>query len=279
MSGHLTIRGKVGLAVALLLVVVWTGFPIYWMVVTAFRPNLDAFQANVQLIPARLTLENFTAVFSGSSPVLRFFLNSVIVSTLTAVLTLLVALPAGYALSRAEFRLNGPIFLGILLAQMLPLILLIVPIYALFQGLGLINTMPGLVIAFTSFTVPFAVWLMRGFVDAVPRELEDAAMVDGAGRFASLRYVVAPVLGPAMLAVAGFAFLDSWNSLLVPLALTTSIDMKTLTPGILFAFAGEFKNDWGGMMATSLVASVPVVLVFLGLQRYMREGLEGAVKG
>jgi multiple sugar transport system permease protein len=112
----------------------------------------------------------------------------------------------------------------------------------------------------------------------VPRELEESAMIDGAGRLTALRLVVTPLLGPAMLAVGGFAFLDSWNSLLFPLVLTTDIQMKTLAPGLLLAFAGQFKDDWGGMMAASVVMSIPVVAAFLLLQRYMRHGLEGAVK-
>jgi multiple sugar transport system permease protein len=249
------------------------------MLVTAFRPSNEVFNLPISLWPDNITFDNFGHLFVGAQPIATFFVNSVVTSMAAAILTVMVALPAGYAFARLRFRLRVPLFATFLTAQMIPLILLILPIYAIFVQLHLLNTYAGLVIAYAAFTVPFAVWLMRGFCLTVPLDLEDAAMVDGAGWIATLLYVVVPLLKPAIVAVGAFAFLDAWNNLLFPLVLTTDISMKTLPPGLLLAYAGEFKSDWGGMMAASLVTSLPVIVVFIIVQRYMREGLEGALKG
>lgn len=272
-------RTRVFLAISLIAAVVWTIFPIYWMLATAVRPTTEVFQVPLTLWPTRLTWQNFVTVAQGSSPIGRFFLNSAITSSLTAIVTVAVALPAGYAFARMRFSFSRTLFIGLLMTQMIPLVLLILPIYDLFLHLHLLDSYLGLVVAYTAFTIPFAVWLMWSFCLGVPRELEEAARVDGASVFVALRRVIAPVLVPAMIAVGGFAFLDAWNNLLFPLVLTTSYDMKTLAPGLLFAYSGEYRDDWGGIMAASLITAVPVILGFVAVQKYMTRGLEGAVKG
>jgi multiple sugar transport system permease protein len=272
-------RTKIAVALSLALAVLWTAFPLYWMFATAVRPTTEVFKFPLSLWPATLTWQNFINVAQGTSPILRFLLNSIITSSATALLTVAVALPAGFAFARMRFRFSRTLFIALLVTQMIPLVLLILPIYQVFLALHLLDSYVGLVLAYTAFTVPFAVWMMWGFCLGVPRELEEAAMVDGASLLVALRRVVAPVLGPAMIAVGGFAFLDSWNNLLFPLVLTTSYDMKTLAPGLLFAYSGEYRDDWGGIMAASLITALPVILGFVALQRYMTRGLEGAVKG
>jgi multiple sugar transport system permease protein len=277
------LRLSAGKAVFLALFTVallWTLFPIYWMLVTAVRPSAELFQRPLQLWPDTLTFSNFTSLVTGSSPIVRYFTNSVVTSVATAVLTLVVSVPAAFAFSRLRFRFKGALYVGILLAQMLPLVVLLLPLYILFLRAELLDTYLGLVLGYCSFAIPFAVWLLKSFIDSVPRELEEASLVDGCTRFGAMWRIVVPAILPAMVATGAFAFVDAWNNLLFPLALTTSIEMKTLPPGMLLAFAGDFKHDWGGMMATNFITAVPVIAVFVVFQRYLVDGLtEGAVKG
>lgn len=272
--------GKVAFYALFAVALAWTLFPIYWMLVTAVRPSAELFQRPLELWPATLTFDNFTALVTGASPIVRYFLNSLGTSAATALLTLVVAVPAAFAFSRLRFRFKGPLYVGILLAQMLPLVVLLLPLYILFLRASLLDTYLGLILGYCSFAVPFAVWLLKSFIDSVPAELEDAAMADGCTRFGAMWRIVVPAILPAAVATGAFAFVDAWNNLLFPLALTTSIEMKTLPPGMLLAFAGDFKHDWGGMMATNFITAVPVIAVFVVFQRYLVDGLtEGAVKG
>lgn len=271
---------NVAVGLFLLVALFWSVFPIYWMLVTAVRPSVELFQRPLQLWPDVITLDNFRNILSGSTPIPRFFVNSLGTSIATVVLTLSVSIPAGFAFSRLRFRLRGPLYVGLLIAQMLPLVVLVLPLYGLFQRVGLLDTYLGLVLAYSAFAVPFGVWLIKSFIDSVPTELEEAALVDGCSMAGALRRVILPVIRPAILATGAFAFLDAWNNLLFPLTLTSSLEFKTLPPGILLAFAGQFKQDWGGMMATSFITALPVVIVFLVFRRHLVDGLTGgATKG
>lgn len=270
---------KVLIGLFLAVALVWALFPIYWMLITAIRPSVELFRRPLSLWPGAITLANFRSILSGSAPVPRFFVNSMVTSVATVVLTLAVSVPAGFAFSRLRFRFRGPVYIALLIAQMLPLVVLVLPLYGIFQRFGLLNSYPGLILAYAAFAVPFGVYLIKSFIDNVPTELEEAALIDGCSMVGALRRVIIPVIRPALLATGAFAFLDAWNNLLFPLTLTTSIDLKTLPPGILLVFAGQFKQDWGGMMATNFITAVPVVLVFLAFQRHLIEGLtEGATK-
>jgi multiple sugar transport system permease protein len=162
---------------------------------------------------------------------------------------------------------------------MFPVVVLLTPLYILYLKSGMINTYFGLVVVFTAFTIPFCIWMLKGFIDTVPRELDEAAIIDGCSRLGTLRRVILPLISPGMLATAVFAFLDAWNNLLFPMTLTTDVSMKTLPPGMVMAFGGEFKHDWSGMMATSIMVALPVVLLFMSLRKYLVEGLTtGSVK-
>jgi multiple sugar transport system permease protein len=270
--------GLVGVIVSASLL--WILFPMYWMLSTSFKNPVDVFKVPPDLWTTQLTLINYLNLGRGYTPIWTFFNNSVIVSLGNVLLVVVLATFAGYALSRLQFRLRRTILIGTLLTQMFPLVVLLVPLYVLYLRLNLLNTYSGLILAFASFTLPFGIWMIKGFVDSVPLEIEEAAMVDGCSRFQALLRVVLPVIVPGVVATAVFAFLDAWNNLLFPLTLITDITMKTLPPGMIIAFGGEFKHDWGGMMAASTVVSIPVVIAFVLVQRYMLEGLtRGAMKG
>lgn len=268
------------LALILLFTVVWTLFPMFWMLSTSLKTNLDVFDVPPSLWPEEPSIQSYKNLIFGATPIYKYFINSVITSLGTVLISIVLATLAGYALSRLRFRFRKAISIGVLVTQMFPLVVLLIPLYLLYIKTHLLNTYTGLILGFTSFTIPFGIWMVKGFVDSVPVEIEEAAMVDGCSRFQAMRMVVLPLILPGIVATGVFAFLDAWNNLLFPLTLVNDIDMKTLPPGMILSFGGEFKHDWSGMMAASTIISVPVVLVFVLLQRYLVEGLTGgAVKG
>jgi multiple sugar transport system permease protein len=262
------------------LVLAWTLFPVYWMLVTSLKTNLEMFQLIPQLWPAAPTADNYIQLATGASPVGRMFANSVVTSVATALVTMVLATLAGYSFSRARYRLKGPVMYGTLASQMFPLVVLLIPLYLVYLRTHLLDTYLGLVLAYCAFSVPFGAWMMKVFIDSVPREIEEAAWVDGCSRLQSLLRVVLFVTLPGIVATGVFAFLSAWNNLLFPLTLTSSMGMKTLPPGLLLAFTGQFKADWAGMMAAATITTVPVVLGFAVVQRFLVEGLmKGAVRG
>jgi len=271
-----------GTIITILIVVfaAWTLFPIYWMVATSLKTALEIFDIPPEIVPSNPTFEHYLNLDQGSIKVSVFFRNSVITAAGTVVLAVITALLASYALSRMRFWGRRTISVGILVTQMFPLVVLLIPLYLLYRNLGLLNTYIGLVLSFTSFTLPFSIWMLKGFIDSIPIELEESAVIDGCTRPQILFHIVTPLIVPGLIATMVFAFLDAWNNLLFPLMLVSRPDMKTLPPGMILAFGGEFKHDWGGMMATSAIVSLPVVVVFVFMQRFLVQGLtKGAVKG
>jgi multiple sugar transport system permease protein len=272
--------GRAAVTVLLVPALGWTLFPVYWMLVTSFKTNLAMFQPVPQLWPAAPTVENYVNLAGGASPVGRLFANSVVTSLATALVTVLVATLAGYSFSRGRYALKTPVMYGTLASQMFPLVVLLIPLYLVYLKTHLLDTYTGLVLSYCAFSVPFGAWLMKEFIDAVPREIEEAAWVDGCSRLQALVRVVMFVAIPGIVATGVFAFLSAWNNLLFPLTLTSSMGMKTLPPGLLLAFTGQFKADWAGMMAAAMITTVPVVLGFAAVQRYLVESLtKGAVRG
>lgn len=266
--------------VLMALALIWTLFPIYWMTVTAFKTNLEIFSLRLQLLPSHPTVENFVEMWTGSLPIRTYFANSVVTSSLTCVLTVAVSVLAAYAFSRMTFRYKEPLQLSLLLAQMFPFIVLLIPLYIIFLKSHLLNTNQGLVLAFASSAVPVGVWFMKGFMDSVPRELDEAARIDGCTELRLLRDVLLPLMLPGIIAVGVFAFLDAWNNLFFPLVLVTRPNGRTLPVGLLYAVDSRYRADWGGLMAASILASLPPILGFVVVQRWLISGLvAGALKG
>ena len=253
-------------------------FPLFWLLKIAVTPEKLIFTEGTALWPSLMTLQNFQTVIFYSD-FMGFFTNSVIVSLGTAAITTVVAAGAGYAFSRFAFPGKTLVVLVMLVTQMFPILMIIAPIYKIIAALGLLNSLTSLIIVYTAFNVPFATLLMRSFFDGIPKDLEDAAMIDGCTRFQALRKVVFPLTLPGLAATLGFIFTAAWSELLFALMLINSNDAMTFPVGLL-TFVSKFSVDWGQMMAAGVLALVPSCLFFLFIQRYLVQGLTaGAVKG
>jgi multiple sugar transport system permease protein len=264
---------------ALAAYLIFLGFPLVWMLSTSIKPPRELVKLHPSLIPDGPTLNNYLQAFSEQE-LGRAAFNSLKVSLAAAVLTVLVALPASYALARFRTRI-GTVALGwVLLSQLFPLVLLIIPIFLVLREAGLANTHLGLILVYVVWALPFALWMLQGFVRAIPRELEEAASVDGAGRLQVLRRVVFPLLAPGVVATALFAFISAWNEFFFALVLLKSPELATL-PVTLARFVGiEGTARLGPLAAGSLVATIPSLVFFAFMQRRLSSGsLAGAVKG
>jgi multiple sugar transport system permease protein len=279
MIGKPSPAGRVLRYVALAGYVVFLGFPLVWMLSTAFKPPRELVVLHPTLIPDRPTVQNFVQAFTEQD-LGRAALNSLQVSLASAVLTVLVALPASYALARFRTRL-GTVALGwVLLSQLFPFVLLIIPIFLILREVGLANTHAGLVLIYVVWALPFALWMLQGFVRNIPHELEEAASVDGATRLQVLRRVVLPLLAPGVVATSLFAFISAWNEFFFALVMIKTPELATL-PVTLARFVGiEGTARLGPLAAGSLLATLPSLIFFAVMQRRLSSGsLAGAVKG
>lgn len=253
-------------------------FPLFWLLKVSITPNDLLYSEGVRLWPSHATADHYASVIAHSQFPL-FFRNSVIVATSTALFSTLFAAAAGYGFSRFQFRGKYWIVGLMLITQMFPLVMIIAPIFRLLKPLGLTNSLTGLVIVYTAFNVPFASFLMQSFFDAIPKDLEEAAMLDGANRFAAFRKIIVPLTLPGLAATLGFVFTAAWSELLFALMLNSSSAASTFPVGLL-AFVSKFSVDFGQMMAAGVLALLPVCMFFVFIQRYLVQGLTaGAVKG
>ena len=254
-------------------------FPLYWTAVTSFKTNLEIFRLPPDWLPARPTLDNYRRAL-GTDAFVRYFTNNVLVAAAATVVTTLTAVCAGYSLSRYPTRITRAISLGLLSTQMYPVIGIIIALYTVFHSLGLLNTRGGLTVALTAHSIPFCVWLIKGFLDDVPRSIEESARIDGAGRTAILFRIVVPLAKPGLLAIGLYTFMQAWDDFLFGITLIVSDDLRTLSAGISLRFLGEVAYDWGQVSAVSVIGLLPMAAGLLFFQRYMVQGLTaGAVKG
>jgi multiple sugar transport system permease protein len=268
--------------VFLFLLMVFTVVPLGWMLSTAFKTQLGALQFPPRWIPENPTLENFEMLLNPNSDIgrrfLRYMLNSLWVSTATTIVGVLVAVPAAYAFSRYRFPGKNGLFYSVLLRNMFPAVIFLIPLFILMRNLHLVNSYLSLIITYLTFGLPLSIWLLKGFYDNIPVQLEQAARIDGASRFQAFLYIVMPLSAPGIVATAIYSFILAWNEYVYALTFITD-DRKLTVPVGLQRFFSEYVANWPGLMAAAFLMSVPVVIMFLVLQKYFVRALtEGAVK-
>ncbi|RKP46553.1 carbohydrate ABC transporter permease [Pararobbsia silviterrae] len=254
-------------------------FPFLWMLDTAFKPVEEIRSVAPSFWIVHPTLENFRHVVVDS-PFVAYFRNSAIVAVFATLLTLLVSTFSSYALSRwPRLPASRTVGAALLVSQMIPGVLLLVPIYVLMRTLDLLSTYASLIIVYCTFMIPLATFMLKGFFDDVPGEIEEAAEIDGCSRLGFIWRVLLPLSLPGIVATGAFAFVAAWNEFMFGYVLINDDARRTLTPGIMI-FKGSHVTDWGSLMAASVLAVVPVALCFVYIQRFLAGGLSaGAVKG
>jgi multiple sugar transport system permease protein len=262
----------------LIAVMVFVLFPLVWALLTSVKPEEDIVTAEMQYLPQRLTFDNYVAIWTRSNyPTL--VRNSVITTITTLLLTLTVGSLTAYSISRYSFRGRSGLLLFFLVLRMFPAVLLLIPLFILMKNLRLLDSSIGLGLAYTAFLLPVATWLMKGFFDAIPPELEDAARIDGCTRLEALFRVVLPLARSGLVATAVFIGIAAWNDYLLALLLTTSQGSRTWPVGLQL-MVGEFQLPWGALSAGGIISIIPVVLLFALVQRTLVRGITaGAIKG
>ncbi|MCU0909630.1 MAG: carbohydrate ABC transporter permease [Rhodobacteraceae bacterium] len=273
------IAGNVVLNVVAWTIIMAVAFPLFWMVVTSLKPQFELFRRPPTMLPETVTFEHYIRLLRDT-PFLVYFRNSVLLSTATTVIVVGIATLGAYALVRFRFRGRETLAFLVLFTYLLPSVVLIIPLYLMLVSLGLSNTIFSLVIAYTTFALPYALWLLRSFMAGVPEDLESAALVDGASRLGAFRDVILPQLLPGIISTALFTFILSWNEYLYALVLVNSDDARPLTTGVMNMLISAFNIEWSLLMAASVMMSVPLIVVFAFLQSYLTRGFgAGAVKG
>jgi ABC-type glycerol-3-phosphate transport system permease component len=253
-------------------------FPVYWVAITSLKTRSEIYTRTPDLWPNHPQWHIYSHVL-GEGHVGRALLNSLIVAGATTVLCLLIGSLAAYALTRFDIPLRRVLLMLVLVTQMFPLVVLVIPLFVLERKTNLLGTWSGLVLAYLAFTVPLAIWVMRSFLLAIPEELEHAARIDGATRLGAFVRVILPLAAPGLATTAVLCFLEGWKEFMLALTFMSDEERKTL-PVVLQSFVGRGDTDWSSIMATSVIYTVPVVVLFLLLRHHLTTGrMAGAVKG
>lgn len=257
--------------------------PGLWIVLSSLRPTVEIMAKPPVWIPTELSFDAYIAMFSGIGqggiPVVRYFMNSLIISVTSTVIALVIGMSGGYAFARYRFKGKSGWFLGLMLTRTVPGIALSLPLFFVYARLGIIDTHFGLILAYVALNIPFTIWLIDGFFRQVPRDLAEAAQIDGCTRWQAFWQVEFPLAGPGIASAGIFAFLTAWNEFALASQLTRSVNSKTLPVGLL-DYTAEFTIDWRGMCALAVVMIVPALTLTFIVQKHLVGGLtSGAVKG
>ena len=254
-------------------------FPVFWMVSSSFMPSEELFSRPATLLPVHPTLANFLRVIEETH-FLSYFYNSVIVSSVSTLVALVVSTFGAHAMVSFNIRGKGWIGNAILLAYLLPSTAILIPLYVIIAHLGLTNTLTGLIVSYTSIILPFSLWMMRAFFAGIPRELESAALIDGASRLGAFFDVVLPQAIPGIIATGVFSFIMCWNEYLYALVMINDDERRTLPVGVIASLVTGQSIEWGMVMAAATMMTLPLLLIFLFLQRFVVQGFgAGALKG
>lgn len=271
---------NIGVHLILIAFSVWSLFPVFWILSTSFKKREDIFSTKINILPPHFTIENYRELITGNDGLFLIWIkNSVLIAACTTALGVFLAATCAYAFSRFKFAGKN---LGIslfLISQMFPGVILIVPLYNLMSKLGLLNMYWGLILAYCTVALPFCVFMLKGFFDTIPKELEEAALVDGLGAWGTFYRIVLPLAAPGIAVTAFFSFVTAWNEFMFALTFMTNQTMYTLPVG-LRTFVFEFRTDWHLMSAGAIIVTIPVLIFFLTAQKFLVGGLTaGGVKG
>lgn len=260
-------------------IILATVFPLFWMIVTSLKPQFELFRRPPSLLPQQVTFEHYWRLLT-ETPFPHYFFNSVILSAATTALVIAVATLGAYSLVRFSYKGRETLALMVLFTYLLPSVVLLIPLYLLMVWIGISNTLMSLVLAYTTFALPYALWLLRSFMGGIPEDLESAALVDGASRLGAFRDVILPQLLPGIISTALFTFILAWNEYLYALVLVNSESARPLTTGVMSMLISAFNIEWSLLMAASVMMSLPLVIIFAFLSKYLTKGFgAGGVKG
>lgn len=269
----------IGLFLAMLIICL----PGLWIVLSSLRPTVEIMAKPPVWIPRELSLDAYRAMFGGLGqggiPVWEYFRNSLVISVTSTAIALIIGMSGGYAFARFRFRGKSGVFLGLMLTRSVPGVALSLPIFMVYSRVGIIDTHFGLILTYVALNVPFTIWLIDGFFRQVPKDLAEAAQIDGCTRWQAFWQVEFPLAGPGIASAGIFAFLTCWNEYALASQLTRSVNSKTLPVGLL-DYTSEFTIDWRGMCALAVVMIIPALALTFIIQKHLVSGLTfGAVKG
>lgn len=278
-KGPMAVVRKTLFTIMAWVVVLLVVFPLLWMTSTSFKPLTELYLLPVAFLPLEVTTTHFERLlFETPFPI--YFRNSALVATMTTALVIIVATLGAHSIVKFTYRGRTMVAQMILFTYLLPSVVLVIPLYLMMSWLGIVNTMFSLVIAYTTFALPFALWLLRSFMSGIPPDLEYAAMVDGASRMTAFVDVILPQAMPGIISTALFTFILAWNEYLYALVLISKDTSKTLPPGVITMLTSQFNIEWSMLMAAATMMSIPLIVVFTFLQKHLTRGFgAGAVKG
>lgn len=266
--------------IILALIMLFLLFPIYWMLITSFKTNMEAYLYPPSFFPKDFVFDSFVNLFTENNEFFVYYFNNFLVSFISAIITCFVAIFAGYSIARFNTKWSKTFVAILLSSQMFPIISRMISLYSMMSKMGIINTRSGLILAIVAAQVPFCCLLLSSFFFNIPKEIEEAATVDGASRNTILFKLLTPLVTPGILAVGIYAFLMTWDDYLHAATLIQTDSLRTLSVGISLRYLGELSYDWSLINSISVVGTLPMVLVFFFFQKYMVKGLvAGAVKG
>lgn len=263
--------------IALIIGFIYSSFPVLWMFFSSIKSNTEIFSLPPKMLPKEFTLKAYQAIFSNPIKI-RYFLNSYLVASVVTILTLLVAILSGYGFSRYSFKLKKALNLFIISTQTVPPITLLIPYFGLIVAFKIYNTYFALIFTYLVFTLPYAILMMTGYFNSLPKELDEAVQIDGGSNFLALWRVLVPISIPGIVATGVYTFLLAWNEFLFALTLTKTTEMRTVPVGIQ-QLMGQHAYEWNEMMAMSILGSLPILIMYLVAQRYFLAGMTaGSVK-
>lgn len=277
MIGKKKLSVRILIYIILIIGTVWAGFPILWMLLNSFKPNAEIFSWPPTWISENFSFDAYLKIFTNPEQI-RFFVNSYVIAGVVVIITLIIGIMASYAFSRFDFIGKNVINTVIVAVQAVPPITLLIPYLSLIVAMKLYNTYGALILTYLVFTLPYCVLMMTGYLNTLPKELDEAVMIDGGSRFTALWKILVPTSIPGLVSVGMYTFMQAWNEYLFALALTKTNEMRTVPVGINLLM-GQHSYEWNQMMAMSVLGSLPILILFLFFQRYFIAGMTaGSVK-